>query len=69
MFGKKPKIGKEIEDTKNEYFGDRGTISDFRVFQRVGKEYVVVLWDEKSKHGGGYRNYKKEDFGQRFRYI
>jgi len=69
MFGKKPKLGKEIKDTKSEYYGDTGKVTDYRFFEKANKEYVVVEWDEDSIHGGGFRNYRKEEFGKRFRYV
>ena len=64
-------IGKVVKDTKTEYKGDIGVVTDIRHFKKADKTYAVVQWTEGSKHGDGvYRNYKPDQFGifKRFRY-
>ena len=65
-------IGKKVQDTKSEYKGDIGKITDIRHFEKADKTYAVVQWGELSKHGeGSYRNYAPNKFGmfKRFKLL
>jgi len=64
-------IGKKVRDTKSEYQGDIGEVTDIRHFQKADKTYAVIKWNEKSKHGECYRNYAPNKFGmfRRFRFV
>lgn len=59
-------IGKKVVDTKPEYYGDVGVVTDLRHFYGVDRTYAVVQWSENSRHGeGAIRNYKPEVIGKR----
>lgn len=56
-------LGRKVKDTKNEYSGDIGTVTDIRHFEKANKTYAVVQWDDGTKHGNVYRNYSPDKFG------
>ena len=63
--------GKKVRDTKSEYKGDIGQVTDIRHFEKANKTYAVVKWSDSSKHGHVYRNYKPNEFGlfKRFKFV
>lgn len=66
-------IGRKVRDTKSEYKGDIGEITDIRTFEKAQKTYAVVQWSKGSKHGDNvYRLYPPKAFGgifDRFKFI
>ena len=65
-------IGRKVKDTKREYKGDVGEVTDIRHFEKANITYAVVKWNKGSKHGEVYRNYKPKEIGgifDRFKFI
>ena len=64
-------LNKQVIDSKQEYKGDKGKVTDIRVFEKAQKTYAVIQWDKDTKHGNCYRNYKPDKFGmfKRFKVL
>ena len=67
---KKEIVGCLVRDTKKEYSGDVGVVSDIRHFKNTDKTYAVVIWGENSIHGNGaIRNYSPDAVGTRLEIL